>query len=142
MNHFSSSTTHSPIHRQLTRGLASCQNHRATADAKPTISSGGSPFAAALLRAMHCVLFLARLCFVELFQRSNVARCHCLRLKGLRLITLRDSLFLQGFTSRPCTGFALNRQWPLKDYYYYSQGEDNISPLRHLPGNHRVWGRI
>jgi len=81
MNHFSSSTTHSPIHRELTQGLASCQNHSATADAKPTISSGGSPFAAALLKAMHGVLFLARLCFVERFQRSNVAHCHGLHLR-------------------------------------------------------------
>lgn len=76
MNHFSSSTTHSPIHRELTRGLASCQNHSATADAKPTISSGGSPFAAALLRDAHSVLFLAaelgEICFVEPFQRSTV----------------------------------------------------------------------
>ncbi len=95
--------THSPIHRELTRGLASCQNHSATAVAKPTISSGRSPFAAALLRAMHRVLFLARLCFVERFKRSKVARCHC-----LRLITLRDSLFLHSFISRPCTSFALN----------------------------------
>lgn len=81
MNHFSSSTTHSPIHRELTQGLASCQNHSTTADAKPTISSGGSPFAAALLKAMHGVLFLARLCFVEQFQSSNVARCHGLYLR-------------------------------------------------------------
>lgn len=50
MNHISSCTTHGPIHKRADPPLASCQNHSTTADAKSTISSGGSPVTAVLLR--------------------------------------------------------------------------------------------
>lgn len=61
MNHISSCTTHSPIHKRADPPLASCQNHSTTADAKSTISSGGSPVPAVQVRvrkqACSCALY-------------------------------------------------------------------------------------
>lgn len=75
MNHFSPSTAHSFTHRELTQAWLPAKTTALRQTPKPTISSGGSPFAAALLRAACalCIIF-GRRSRCAVLKGSSVAR--------------------------------------------------------------------